>query len=87
MVNESPVWLKSVVDVADHSSNAPHVREFIKNPTLDTYKRWMKGEGIRPMDYTEHGGPPQHKPREVDTKTLREEVTKRHFERMRINVR
>ncbi len=84
MVNESPEWLKSVVDVADHSSTATHVVEFIKNPTRDTYKKWMKGEGIRPLDHTEGGGPPTYKRREIDTRKLKEEVTRRHFERKKI---
>ncbi len=87
LVNEAPAWLKSVVDVADRQSKKAHVREFVKNPTRKTYKDWMKGEGIRPMDYTEHGAPPVHRPPpEPDMARLREEVTRRHFERKRIEV-
>ena len=87
MVNEAPEWLKSVVDVADRSSDKAHVKAFVKNPTRRTYREWMKGEGIRPMDYTEHGAPPMHKPPpEPDVKRLREAVARRHFERKRIEV-
>jgi len=87
MVNESPDWIKSVVDVVDKGSPKPHVREFVKNPNRKTYQNWMKGEGIRPLDHTEHGAPPvHHAPAEPDTTRLREEVVKRHFDRKRVEV-
>lgn len=88
MVNESPAWLKSVLDVVDKDSGKAHVREFVQNPTRKTYQAWMKGEGIRPLDHTEHGGPPVYHPRpEPDMTRVREEVTRRHFERKRVEVR
>ena len=87
MVNEAPEWLKSVVDVVDKSSTKPHVREFVKDPTRRTYQAWMRGEGIRPLDHTEHGGPPVHRsPQDPDLSGLRNEVARRHFERKRIEV-
>lgn len=46
-------WIRSVLDVVDKDSNKQHVREFISNPNRETYKRWMKGEGIRPLDRAE----------------------------------
>jgi hypothetical protein len=86
--NENPVWLKSVLDVVDKSSNKPHVREFVKSPSRRTYRQWMKGEGIRPLDHSEKGGPPQHKPPpEPDMTRHMQEVAKRHFERKRVEVR
>lgn len=85
--NDTPPWLKSVVDVVDKTSHKSHVREFVKNPNRKTYKAWMKGEGIRPLDHTEHGGPPvYHQPPETDTARVREEVARRHFERKRIEL-
>ena len=87
MLNEKPAWLKSVVEVADHDNPARHVQEFIKHPTRETYRNWMKGEGIRPMDHTEHGGPPRaHKPPEVDTSRIKAEVMRKLQERRRIEV-
>lgn len=56
--NESPTWMKSVLEVVDRENPAKHVQEFVKNPTRRNYKAWMKGEGIRPVDYTIHGAPP-----------------------------
>ena len=87
MVNENPSWLKSVTDVVDKSNPARHVQEFIKNPSRRTYKQWMRGEGIRPLDHSEKGGPPQHRtPPEPDLTRHMEEVTRRHFERKRIEI-
>ena len=85
--NETPAWLKSVVDVVDKDSPRSHVQEFIRNPTRKTYQAWMKGEGIRPLDHTEHGGPPVHHTSEPDLTRVREEVTRRHFERKRVEMR
>ncbi|MCE5336817.1 MAG: zinc ribbon domain-containing protein [Desulfobacteraceae bacterium] len=88
LVNENPAWLKSVVEVADKSNPARHVQEFVKNPTRETYRNWMKGEGIRPLDHTEHGGPPlAHKPPEVDMSRVRTEVLQKARERRLIEVR
>lgn len=87
MANESPIWLKSVVDVADKGSTKPHVQEFVKNPSRKTYTAWMKGEGIRPLDHTERGGPPvHHTPQDPDLSKLRDEVARKHFDRKRIEV-
>ena len=40
--NQDATWLKSVLDVVDKDSKAPHVQEFIKNPTRKNYQNWMK---------------------------------------------
>ena len=86
-VNESPVWIKSVLDVVDKSSTKHHVQEFVKHPSRKTYAAWMRGEGIRPMDHTEHGGPPVHRtPPDPDLSGLRNEVARKHFERKRIEI-
>jgi putative FmdB family regulatory protein len=88
MVNENPAWLKSVIDVVDKGNPAHHVQEFIKNPSRRSYKAWMKGEGIRPLDHSEKGGPPQHRPPpDPDLTRHMKEVTRRHFERKRVEVR
>lgn len=48
--NNDAGWIKSVLEVVDKDSRAPHVIEFRKNPTRENYHRWMKKEGLRPMD-------------------------------------
>ena len=58
---ENPSWMSSVLDVVDKEDKRPHVQEFIKFPTRENYKRWMKEEKIRPVDWTEHGAPPVFK--------------------------
>lgn len=86
--NQDAPWLKSVLEVVDRDSKAPHVQAFVRNPTRENYRAWMKGEGIRPMDHTEHGGPPlARKPPEPDLANLRRLVTEAHFQRKRIEVR
>ena len=54
--NQDAPWIRSVLDVVDKDSTAPHVREFLRNPTRDTHRAWMKGEGIRPMEGEEKSG-------------------------------
>jgi putative FmdB family regulatory protein len=48
--NEDAPWIRSVLDVVDKDSKAPHVVAFRNNPTRQNYKAWMKGEGIRPLE-------------------------------------
>lgn len=84
---ESAPWIRSVLDVVDKTSTKPHVQEFVKNPSRETYKKWMKGEGIRPVDYTEHGGPPQwQRPAEPDVKAIADRLYQRHRDRQRIEI-
>lgn len=85
--NQDAPWLKSVVDVVDKTSRKPHVRAFVENPTRSNYKRWMQGEGIKPVDHTEHGAPPvARKPEPTDTSRIRQEVWERHRARHRIEI-
>jgi len=86
--NQDAPWLKSVLEVVDRDSKAPHVQAFVHNPTRKNYHAWMKGEGIRPMDHTEHGGPPaSRKPPDPDLSGLMKRVAEAHFRRKRIEVR
>jgi putative FmdB family regulatory protein len=50
-------WIGSVTLVADKDSRAPHVRAFLARPTRRTYRDWMRGEGIRPLEPGEGGRP------------------------------
>jgi len=86
--NEYPSWLKSVLEVVDKTNPAKHVQDFASNPSRRNYKTWMKGEGIKPLDHTEHGAPPVfRKPPELDTKSMVDRLTKMRMERNRIEVR
>lgn len=85
---EAPAWLRTTLDVVDRNSTKPHVRAFVENPTRKTYQAWMKGEKIKPVDYTEHGGPPVYrKPETVDTKRIAQELYEKHRARKAIEVR
>ena len=85
--DENAPWLKSVLDVVDKDNKSAHVQNFVKNPTRQNYKAWMKGEGIRPMDYTERGGPPVYrKPEGMSTEQKARELYKRHLERKSLNI-
>jgi hypothetical protein len=85
--NQDAPWIKSVLEVVDKDSKKPHVQEFLKNPTRSNYKKWMKGEGLRPADYTEHGGPPTfRKPPLPDTDKMAQDLYRRHRERKSLSV-
>ncbi|BAH73917.1 zinc ribbon domain-containing protein [Solidesulfovibrio magneticus] len=43
-------WLPSVTAVADKTSPAPHVRAFLAEPSRANYRRFLRGEGIRPQE-------------------------------------
>lgn len=80
--NQDADWLKSVTDVVDKSNMAPHVQEFLKNPTRKNRENWMRGEGIRPM---QEGEKPQ-KPPPVNERAIRQEVWRRHRKRKLIEI-
>ena len=80
--NEDTAWLRTVREVVDKDPNKPHCQEFLKNPTRTNYKRWMQGEGIRPLETGEPMKPPP-----VDISNLQKEVFKNYRKRNRIEVR
>ena len=43
-------WLPSVTAVVDKDSSAPHVRAFLAEPSRANYRRFLRGEGIRPQE-------------------------------------
>lgn len=80
--NQDAGWLRSVLDVVDRENPARHVQEFVRNPSRENYKRWMKGEKIAPVDYTIHGAPPVYERNpEPDMSQVRREVLDNHFKR------
>lgn len=87
MGNEDSAWLKTVLEVVDKDSRAPHVVEFRKNPTRSNYKAWMKGEGLRPADSNVRGAPPTLERSSIDTSRIRQEAWEKHRARRRMEVR
>ncbi len=43
-------WLPSVTAVVDKESSAAHVRAFLAEPSRANYRRFLRGEGIRPQE-------------------------------------
>jgi len=85
--SENPSWIKSVTDVVDKEDKRPHVQEFLKHPTRENYKRWMKEEKIRPVDWTVHGAPPTYqKPPEPDIDKIASQIHERLRDRQRLEL-
>lgn len=82
--NEDAPWLKTVIEVVDKDSKAPHVVEFRKNPTRANYKRWMKGEGLRHLEPGESMRPTEDKGRMKRTVNY---MARKRMERGAITVR
>lgn len=52
---EDADWIASVLDVVDKEDGAAHVRAFAAEPNRTTYRAWMRGEGLRPLEPGEGG--------------------------------
>lgn len=86
--NEDAPWIRTVLDVVDKENPARHVQDFVKNPTRRNYKAWMKGEGIRPADHTDHGGPPVYqRPPPPDLTKITERIYQNHVARKKLEIR
>jgi hypothetical protein len=79
--NEDAAWIRSVLEVVDHSSTERHTREFISNPTRENYRRWMKGEGLRHLESGE-----KQRREKPDMNKIHREVMQRAVERRRIEI-
>ena len=85
--HENPSWIKGVIEVIDKEDKREHVQEFIKHPTRENYKRWMKVEKIRPVDWTEHGAPPVYrKPDMPDVEKITRELHNKLRSRQRLEI-
>jgi putative FmdB family regulatory protein len=67
-------WVESVLEVVDKESRDPATRAFLETPTRENYRRWMKANGLRPMDENE-------KPTRVDDHDLERHLTERLMQR------
>jgi putative FmdB family regulatory protein len=74
--NNDADWLKCVTDVVDPEGGVA-AQEFRKNPTRSNYKEWMKESGVRPME-----GGERMKPEPTNLNKVKEEVLRKHYERM-----
>lgn len=79
--NQDAGWLKTVPEVINRDSTNPHAQEFMKNPTRQNYKSWMKSEGLRPLENNEPMKPPP-----VDLTRVNREVWEKHQKRRRIEI-
>ena len=81
--NEDSAWIRSTLEVVDKENPAPHVQDFVNNPTRSNLKNWMKNEGLR---YLEPGEEKIRKP-EVDVNRIKKEVYELQRKNKRIEVR
>jgi len=76
-------WIRSILDVVDKESKDPHTREFLKRPTRENYKNWMKATGLRHFE----PGEERQRPPAPDLDKINKETWNRLQERRRIEVR
>lgn len=81
---DDAAWIKTVLEVVAKDSTKPATREFLRNPTRENMRRWMKAEGIR---HIEDGEKPARIDYEADHRRRTEYAERRHFERRAITVR
>jgi len=81
--NDDAPWIRTVLEVVDKKSTAPHVLEFRKDPTRQNYQKWMKGEGLRHM---EPGEETARKPEPPDMTRVDKEVWEKHRARNKLYV-
>jgi hypothetical protein len=84
---DDAAWLKTVLEVVDKDSKAPHVVAFLKDPTRSNYRAWMKGEELRPRDPAERPHKMTEKEARADHQRRTEYAMQRHIERKRLEVR
>lgn len=86
VMGDEAAWLQSVTEVVDRDGGQ-HCQEFIKDPTRSNYEKWMKKEGIRPLEPGEGGvNRKTAAQKAADRKERREEVFKKHHKRKAITL-
>ena len=75
-------WIRSVLDVMDKESKEPHTREFLKRPTRENYKNWMKATGLRHFE----PGEERQRPQEPDMSKVKKETWDKLQDRRRLSV-
>ena len=74
--NQDATWLKDVREVVN-KDGGPAAKEFLKNPTRENRKKWMKEEGIRPLETGE-----RLYPERPDTRKVQDDVIRRSLNRI-----
>ncbi len=82
--NDDAPWIRSVLEVVDKDSKAPHVVEFLTHPTRTNYKNWMKGEGLRHLEPGERPHRPTEKEERAEKRRRDEMIMRRVVDRRRI---
>jgi len=80
-------WLKSVTEVVNKSSKDPHCTEFLKSPTRQNYKNWMKGEGLRHVEDGEKSSYLTKPDRESKLKVMKHKMQLKYRERNALTVK
>ena len=79
---DDSVWIRSVLDVVDRESKEPHTREFLKRPTRENYKNWMKATGLRHFE----PGEERQRPQAPDLSKVKKETWENLQKRRRFSV-
>ena len=84
IANQDAAWIRSVRRVVEKDSGKLHSERFLKEPTRTNYHRWMKSEGVRPLEANE-------KPAKVNEKEAHNKIVKevyyKHRKRCSISIR
>lgn len=77
--NEDTPWVRSMLEVVDKDSRAPHVLEFRKNPTRANYKKWISKEGLRHAEDGErtHKETEEHYVNRITDKVMKSRMKRR----------
>jgi len=79
--NEDAEWIRSVREVIDSDNPLPAAQRFLKEPTRANYKRWMKAQGLRPLENNE-----RIKPEPFNEKRHFEKVMQAQRKKRRITI-
>lgn len=82
--NEDAAWIRSVLEVVDKESKAPHVVEFLKRPTRQNYRNWMKAERLRHREPGEKGCSLTEKQQRERKERIDREVMSKHMARKKL---
>ncbi len=80
---EDAPWLETVKEIVDKESTRPETRAFLAEPTRVNRERWMRAEGLRPMD----AGEKAIRRDRVDIDKLAHKLMRRHYERKALVIR
>ena len=86
VLGDEAAWLQSVTDIVDKDGGI-HCKRFIDTPSRDNYKKWMKAEGLRPLEPGEKArGPKSDKQRRKDNSKTAHDLGRKLMEHRAINV-